>query len=132
MCIFVAEGKYYYQNEELPLSGRYITKSQPTSGSNGSNWNWLDSTFVLSDLEIAPTEDDEETAFDDKAVEGGQKPVCYEGATSYKSGTIFEELAERAKEEVEVHIPEVLPREELIEEAKAEAKADFSRFLYLS
>ena len=79
-----------------------------------------------------PTEDDKATVFDDKSVEGGQKPVCYEGATSYKSGTIFEELAERAKEEVEVHIPEVLPREELIEEAKAEAKADFSRFLYLS
>ena len=76
--VCVAVGKAYYQNQELPISGRYIRKSQPTSESDGSNWNWLNSTFVLSDLDMAPTEDDKATVFDDKSVEGGQKPVCYE------------------------------------------------------
>ena len=78
------EGKYYYQNEELPHSRIYITKYQPTSGSNVSNvsnGNWRNSTFVFPDLETGPIEDDKATTFDDKAVEGGQKPVCYELAT---------------------------------------------------
>ena len=35
------------------------------------NWNWLNSTFVLLDLEIAPKEDDVEIAYYDEAIEGG-------------------------------------------------------------
>ena len=52
--------------------------------------------------------------------------------------TIFEELAERAKEDVEVHIPpvdghdEVIPREELMEEANTGVKDDLSQFLVFS
>ena len=59
----------------------------------------------MSISEIAPTEDDMATVFDDRAVEGGKKPVCDEVVTEDISGTIFEELAATVNKEVEVHIP---------------------------
>ena len=43
------------------------------------------------------TEGDWSNMFDDKAVEGGHKTICFEVATLDISGTIFEELLEIVK-----------------------------------
>ena len=45
------------------------------------------------------------TVSNDNIIEGYKKPVCGDVVTEDISETIVEELAERPKEEIEVHIP---------------------------
>ena len=70
-----------------------------------------------------------ENFYDDKAAEGVKKPVCDEVAMEDVAGTIIEEVAVRAAEKLESRIlpskghEEVLLRDELIEDPKADSKA---------
>ena len=87
--------------------------SMKPQGSQGQKYEGRDYT-IMSDSEIAPTGDNVPTVSDDKATEGGNKPVCDEVGMEDVAGTIFEEVVVRAAEKVEDHIPLAEGHEEVL------------------